>query len=187
MTSPENQSNPEEEGSSLPALLAGIAIVGVAAYLIFGSDGTDVGGNQADNPEVAAQKAGALGGPGRKRGVEDREVDDAEAAERKPRRNPALGAIPSEMAPPRQPEPIPEFKSTAEEIAFWEKRLNGAKMQLENRETFVARSQRRIDKAESADERNRAETTHKQVVSNRDEVKAKVEALEKKLAELRGE
>jgi len=186
MTSP-GSGQPEEEGSSLPALLAGIAIVGVAAYLIFGPDGSAPGadsGNQAVAGQVG--KDGKSGAPGRKVGVEDREIDSPDGPERKYRRNPAIGIPVNNVAPAPPPTPIPDFKTPEEEIAFWERRLKGLQAQLHSRETFVARSLRRIESAESADKRSQAEATHKTVVANRDEVKAKVDELEQKLVDLRG-
>ncbi len=186
MTSSESpQTAPEEEGSSLPALLAGVAIIGVAAYLIFGSDSPATADDDGKTPSADVQNNGALGAPGRKRGIQDQDVDAADGAKRKHRLNPALGELVTEMAPPRGPEKIPDFKSKEEELAFWEKRLTGAKAQLKNNETFVARSLRRIEKAETDAARTKAENTHKVVVRNRDAAKTKVEDLEKKLEGLR--
>ena len=186
MTAP-GSGQPEEEGSSLPALLAGIAIVGVAAYLIFGPDGSPPG---ADGGKQAAAdhagKNGKSGTPGRKVGVEDREIDSPDGPAKKYRRNPAIGMPVNDVAPPPPPKPIPDFKTPEEEIAFWEGRLKGLKAQLHSRETFVSRSQRRIDQAESADKRAQAEATHKTVTANRDELKSKVDELEQKLTDLRG-
>ena len=89
---------PEEEGSPLPAIIAGVGILGVAAFLIFGtgSGGEEATRSEADKASQSAQEGDkSAGAGGRVRGgIGARSVDDAQG---RPdgRRNPAIG-VPQE-------------------------------------------------------------------------------------------
>jgi len=185
--------NPEE-GSPLPAILAGVAILGVAAFLIFGtgSDGdeaTDESG-RAKSSQSANQASGADSGAkgGRVRGgVGARDIDDARGRPQT-RRNPKLGAPMEGMKldpKPRAKEPT-SFASAEEEIEYFEGKLRRAQQILEQRARFVERLEKVKKDAVSAEERNVAENRGKIVVENFDKQQKVVDELAAKVAKLKG-
>lgn len=194
MTSPSPSASPEEQGSPLPAIIAGVAILGVAAYLIFGSDATSSEtAAQGSGKSAALQSASehsAEGDPSAKvrGGVGARAVDEAKGA-RQARINPAVGApieglgmkMPAEA--PKKPE---SFASKAEEITYYEEQLGIEKEMLSKRALFLERVNKNILNAKTPEQKEIAESRGKTVQKNYDTQKEKVESIERRLAELRG-
>ena len=185
--------NPEE-GSPLPAILAGVAILGVAAFLIFGTGGgggetaTENGRAGAGSNQSADQGEAAVANGGRVRGgVQPRSIDDARGRP-ETRRNPKLGTPIEGMKLDPQPRPSepPNFTSPEEEIDYFEKKLVREQQILEQRGRFVERVERAKGSAASAQEREIAESRGKIVVDNFAEQQKVVDELEAKLAKLKG-
>ncbi len=183
--------NPEE-GSPLPAIIAGVAILGVAAFLIFGGGS----GEEATEKEASANSSqatdqsadAAAGRGGRVRGgVGARSIDDAKGRS-KPRRNPKLGPPMEGMKldPTPRPKEPPDFESAAEEIAWYEKKLEREREILVQRERFVERLDKVKKDAISAEDREVAEGRGKIVTDNYAKQQKVVEDLEKKLEGLKG-
>ncbi|MEM6990994.1 MAG: hypothetical protein AAF721_10865 [Myxococcota bacterium] len=183
----------EESGGLLPAIIVGAGILIVAALLIFDFGGSDDSG---DKSAAAAQgaKGGAAGsaaGGGKKGGVQSRPYDAAKGpapSKVNPRlRMPSVG-MNQAAAPP--PEEIPDFASTAEEIAWHEKKLAGAIKVRDDRKKFVERLPKvkeRIENGANPEEGLKAFDGRKKIVEdNYDRAVKKVEEIEAKLAELRG-
>lgn len=178
------------EGSPLPAILAGVAILAVAAFLIFGS-----GSDEQTAQEAPGAKAGQsamssdakAGAGGRVRGgVGARSADRAEQGS-STRRNPKLGA-PIEglkLNPSGPPEP-PSFDTKEEELAFFEKKLERERQLLDQRARFVERVEKAKREASSAEARGVAEGRHKIVTDNYAHQQKLVKELEAKVAGLKG-
>ncbi|MCA9663859.1 MAG: hypothetical protein KC486_36375 [Myxococcales bacterium] len=184
---------PEEEGSPLPAIIAGVGILGVAAFLIFGtgSGGEEATRSEADKASQSAQEGDkSAGAGGRVRGgIGARSVDDAQG---RPdgRRNPAIGVpqegmrlSPGTPKPKKKPE---SFDSIEEERAYYRAELVREKAMLERRYEFVKRLEKVKQDAASADEREVAESRGKIVEENYAKQQKVVEELEAKLEELGG-
>jgi len=181
-----------EEGSPLPAIVAGVAILGVAAFLIFGGGSSEEATEKASSAKSSqsADKASeaVAGGGGRVRGgVGARSIDDAQGRSTA-RRNPKLGTPMEGMKldpSPRSKEP-PDFQSAAEEIAYYEKKLEREREILAQRERFVERLEKVKKDAVSAEEREVAESRGKIVTDNYAKQQKVIEELEKKLEGLKG-
>jgi hypothetical protein len=189
---------PEEQGSPKLALLVGLAILGVAAFVIFGTGGATSGradaaksGGAADQAAAGAKSSVVEGNARVRGGVDARDVDEAqgraEPEAKKYRRNPALGEplegldlLPSE---PKKPE---TFATKAEEIAFYEQKLARERVILEKRSQFLDRVKTIRAGAKTAEEKQVAESRGKIVEDNFEEQQKVVGDLEKKLAGLKG-
>jgi hypothetical protein len=185
---------PEEEGSPLPAIIAGVGILGVAAFLIFGtgSGGEEATRSEADKASQSAQDGGkSAGAGGRVRGgIGARAVDDAQGRPDS-RRNPAIG-VPQEglrlspgMGKPKKKKPE-SFESIEAERAYYQAELTREKAMLDKRFEFVKRLEKVKRDAASADERQAAERRGKVVEENYAKQQKVVEDLEAKLEELGG-
>ncbi|NJK32469.1 MAG: hypothetical protein HC927_08680 [Deltaproteobacteria bacterium] len=193
MTSPDaKQSSQDGGGGLLPAVLAGAGILLVAGLLIFGGDDEKQAERSKDDK---AQSAAGLTSSGKgKAGVAARQADAPNTAKTEgPKVNPRIanaivtGGMSS--APPKE-EPS-SFGSSAEEIAYWEGELREANRMLEIRERAVES----IPKTEEAirngnDPVNGLKEFEKRkevVKANLEKAQKRVEDVEAKLAELRGE
>jgi hypothetical protein len=181
-----------EEGSPLPAIVAGVAILGVAAFLIFGGGSSEEATEKTSSAKSSqsADRAEEVvaGGGGRVRGgVGARSIDDAKGRSTA-RRNPKLGAPMEGMKldPTPRPKEPPDFQSAAEEIEYYEKKLEREREILVQRERFVERLEKVKKEAVSAEEREVAEGRGKIVTDNYAKQQQVVEELEKKLEGLRG-
>ncbi|HGG56507.1 MAG TPA: hypothetical protein ENK31_01790 [Nannocystis exedens] len=182
--------DPPVEGSPLPAILAGVAILAVAAFLIFGSgsseqateDARGAKGGQAGMSGDAKAGAG-----GRVRGGVGARAADAAQGRSGARRNPKLGSPIEGMKlnPSAPPEP-PNFESKEEEIAYFEKKLERERELLEQRARFVERVKKAVREAPSAEERSVAEGRSKIVSDNYAQQQEAVKELEAKVARLKG-
>jgi hypothetical protein len=96
--------------------------------------------------------------------------------------------LPTLPAPP--PEAIPDFKDKAEEIAYYERKLEVAKRSREQRLEFINRLPQAQRRAEQSDDPEAAranfERTRDVVEKNYRIADDKVKELERKLAQLRG-
>lgn len=193
MTSPSPSASPEEQGSPLPAIVAGVAILGVAAYLIFGSDATSSETATPGSGKSAALQAASdhsvAGDPSGKvrGGVGARSIDDAQGP-RQARINPAIGVHHEALGmkvPPEAPKKPESFASTDEEIAYYEEQLGVEKEMLEKRALFLERVNKNILNAKTPEQKQIAESRGKTVQRNYDTQKEKVESIERRLAELR--
>lgn len=186
----------DDPQGSLGAVLIGGAILLIAGLFIFwpasetaSPGGGGAGGNKAG---AAAQQANSAAEDGRSggglaQGIEARDVDPARGQQRSEARvTPGLLAPTRGMAP--VPPPTPErtsFASNAEELAYFEKKLEDARKDLDMRATFLERM-RKIEaqgKSAAEDERNAARA--KIVQKNYDSARLRVEELEKKVKALR--
>ncbi len=170
-------------------MLIGGAILVVAALLIFWPDGDSAsqtsGAGARGNSAQANAGSGAPGSGQSKGGVGAREHDPAEGRVTG-RINPALQTTSRTMAPARPPTPEPtSFNSAAEEIAYYEKRLDLARDNLETRTRFLGRMKKIKEEARTHADQDKAEARGKIVQENYDKAVAAVAELEKKLAELR--
>lgn len=173
----------------LPAVLAAGVILLLAGGLIFwpsDDEATEVPGKKPN--QTASMRAGDPSPSG----IKGREIDSA-TGRPKPRVNPALRLPELGTAPgPPPDEGPPDFQSKEEEIEWYEKRLSSAQSILENRRKFVERlpaarerfERRHPDPSTRDDAWQQREDT---VKDNLEKAQAKVEELEAKLAELRGE
>jgi hypothetical protein len=178
----------DEPQGSLGAVLIGVAVLAIAALLIFwpdsetaskaGKDGKDGAAGQGSN--VAG--GGAAGGVAR--GIQPRAIDPAEARSR-PQVTPGLLAPTSglAMSPERKPEPT-SFPSAAAEIAHFEKKLEQARADLTARTTFLERMKKQKDEAPIS-ETDTMNQRAKIVQNNYDRALARVEELEQKVAGLK--
>ena len=138
------QPDDDESGGLLPAIIVGAGILVVAALLIFDFGGGDDGAKDAKQTAAAAQRgkkgAEGKGGKAGKGGVESRPYD---APQRPPgsKLNPKIRLPNLGMSPTAAPAPeeIPDFQSTAEEIAWYEKKLAGARKIRDDRQKYVER------------------------------------------------
>lgn len=189
-----SQTDEEESGGLLPAIIVGAGILVVAALLIFDFGDDD---KKSENKAAAAAQDGKGGSKdgsakGGKGGVQSRPYDAAKGRAES-RMNPAIklppvGMAPSGAAPP--PETVPDFANTAEEIAWFEKKLAGAKKIRDDRKKFVERLPRvkeRIEAGPNPDEGLKSFEGRKKIVEdNFDKAQKKVDEIEAKLTELRG-
>lgn len=185
-----------EEGSLLPALIVGGGIVLVVALLLIsgrgGDEAKDHGPQKITTERSGSQAAATLEGARGKGGVAAREVDDPSRPARRGRLNPAV-ALPEGlgMAPtvPVDDTP-PVFTSRADEIAWYEKKLDEAIRVRDNRQSFVDRLPRMRERLEQGSTPEEARQTYERrarvVEDNLDKAKARVEEYERKLAALRG-
>ncbi len=178
------------EGSPLPAILAGVAILAVAAFLIFGSGSSEQATEEAPGAKSAqsamsSDAKASAGGPVRG-GVGARATDRAQGRSGT-RVNPKLGS-PVEglkLNPSGPPEP-PSFDTKEEELAFFEKKLERERQLLDQRARFVKRVEKAKREASSAEERGVAEGRHKIVSDNYAHQEMVVKDLEAKVAGLKG-
>ena len=190
-----NGNDEEESGGLLPAIVVGAGILVVAALLIF--DFGDSDDAQGDKSASSAQDGGhgngaAGNGKGRKGGIQSRPYDAAKGRNGgriNPAVLPKLGGMSTQTAAP-PPEKPPTFASTAEEIAWVEKKLVGAKRIRDDRKKFVERLPRvkeRIEAGADAERGLKSFDGRKKIVEdNYDKAVKKVEELEAKLTKLRG-
>lgn len=180
----------EEERSLLPAVVAAAVILLLAAALIFwpsDDDGSDTDA-RADRSSDHSQ---ARAGNEVEGGIRGREIDEA-TGRPKPRINPAL-RLPELGTAPAPPDPgPPEFETTEDEIAWYEKRLDAARAQVKNRERFVERLPRARERFEerypdAATRREAWQQREDTVRDNLEQARARVTELETKLSELRGD
>lgn len=187
----------DEEQNLLPTVLAGAGILVVAALLIFWPSDDDKGGS-ADGKAAASGsgKGEAAGGgaAGRAAGVGARSIDAPTTPEGRGTRNPAIklpaggrGMAPVPEATPTDPPPT---ASTADKIAFYEKRLEQAIRVRDTRKQFVDRlpeMQSRIEQSKDPDAGMKTFEKRKAIVEdNYAKAQADVDDIEKKLAALRG-
>ena len=177
----------EEPQGSLGAVLIGGAILLVAALLIFWPSSESASGAGADGSgsrSGGVQGSDIVGGAGQSvRGITPREVDPAEG---KARAQPAFMAPNQGMTMMPNPKPEPtSFPSAAAEIAHFEKKLEQARANLEQRATFLERMKRIKDNAKNAADLARAESRSVIVQQNYDKAKQVVTDLEQKIAGLR--
>jgi hypothetical protein len=191
------ESAKDEDSSLLPTVLAGAAILVVAALLIFwpSGEGEDKGKTADKAAAAAGGKGEAEGGQGgRAAGVGAREIDAPTTPEARGTRNPAIkmpaggnGMAPVPEAVPKDP---PAEASTTDKIAFYEKRLEQAVRIRDTRKKFVDRLpevQARVESSPNPDEGMKAFAKRKTIVDdNYAKAQADVADIEKKLAELRG-
>lgn len=164
----------------------------VAALLIFDfGDDEETQGDKSANAARAGEAEGGGGGAGaNKGGVQSRPYDPAEGP--KSRLNPAikLPNVGMAPAPPPTPEEPPEFSNTAEEIAWYEKKLAGAIKIRDARKKFVERLPKvkeRIEAGPNPEEGLASFEGRKKIVEdNYASAQKDVEEIEAKLAELRG-
>ena len=181
----------EEGGGLLPAIVVGAGILVVAALLIFdfGDDKDSDGDKSANAAQAGAAEGGGSRAGANKGGVPSRPYDPAEGP--KSRRNPAIKLPNVGMAPaPAAPEGPPEFSNTAEEIAWYEKKLAGAIKIRDARKKFVERLPKvkeRIEAGPNPEEGLESFEGRKKIVEdNYASAQKDVEEIEAKLAELRG-
>ncbi|MBK6918333.1 MAG: hypothetical protein IPH07_13135 [Deltaproteobacteria bacterium] len=178
-------------------IIAGAAVVIAIVVAIIAwprSDDSQTGakrkGNAASRADDDKGTVAAAKGPAG--GVAPRAYDEATPPSRSGRINPAVRLPSLGMAPDTTPrdEGPPTFKSTAEEIAWYEKKLEQAEKALEDRKTFYDRlpgMRERIEKGpDPARNLQTFEGRKKIVEENYAKAQADVLALERKLAELRG-
>lgn len=201
-TETDPRSDGDEEQSFLPTILAGAAILAIAALLIFWpSDEDDAKAAQADAKGQAARagssaqgRQSGAGGGGSAKGVARRDFDAATQPAGRGRLNPAVKTVTGKgMAPPPEamPEHPPANASTEDKIAFYEKRLEAAIRNRDHRKLNTERLARAKERAESQDNPQAAlaafERRKEIVQSNYEKAKKDVEDLEATLAELRGQ
>jgi hypothetical protein len=196
MTSPDPKSTPNtagEGGGLLPALLAGAGILLVAGLFIFGGDDEQQADGKTKDQKTAtadAQKAGRVGGVG---GVGSRPTDGASQSSRpKPRLNPRIAnAVVTEgMAPsPNKKTEPTTFKSTEDEIAYWEAELRAAETNLDMRERASEMAPATAEKIREKGDPNEIAQFERRlqvVADNLEKAKARVAEVEGKLEDLRG-
>jgi len=171
----------------------GLLVAVFAIIALWPSDDAKKGGGKGG--ATASRTGGAAGaiaaaGEG-EGGVKPRAYDEPQQS-RTGARNPAVKLPPVGMAPdtvPQDDKP-PVFQNTAEEIAWYEKKLVSAQKNLESRKKFVDRLpavRERIEKGPDAEKQLEAfEGRSKIVKDNYDRAVAMVAELERKLTELRG-
>lgn len=182
----------------MPALLGAGAVAAIVALVLMWPSGDKTDRAGADASGKARTTANAAGkGPGGGAaaaggGVAARENDDPNAASVVGKRNPAVRLPNVGLAPEPPPAPAepPAFATKAEEIAWYEKKLEQAKKTRDARQTFVDRLPRvreRLEKNPDAARQLEAFEGRKKIVEdNYTKAVADVNSLERKLAELRG-
>lgn len=186
-----------EEGnkSMLPVLIGGAAILAVFALIAFWPGKSSTSGSDGDKKAAAAGQDGdrqGKGGAGQG-GVQARDYDEPSAPERPGRRNPAV-RLPNVGMSPEAPAPKddtpPVFASKAEEIAWYERRLEQANEVLSARQKFAERLPKvkeKIEQAPNSEQQLQAFEQRKKIVEdNYAKAQADVADIEKKLAQLRG-
>lgn len=184
----------EESGGLLPAIVVGAGILVVAALLIFDFGDSDDAqdGKTASSARDGSHGNGAVAdGKGHKGGIQSRPYDAAKGR-KGGRINPAvlpkLGGMSTQAAP--EPQKPPTFANTAEEIAWIEKKLVGAKRMRDDRKKFVERLPKvraRIEAGADPEKGLKSFDGRKKIVEdNYDKAVKKVEELEDRLTELRG-
>lgn len=197
------QQDDDSEGGLLPAILVGAGLLAVVALLLFGGGDDDEAGKGKDGQDKAAAAQGAArgggaAGGGAQGGVAARPIDapSRKAAPGSARINPAVKPVGMGMAPqgiPQRDDKPPEGASTDELINWYEKKLTVAQRMLESRQTFKDRLpqiQERIENSDSPERDKQLEAFEgrkKLVEKNYETAKQKVEDIEAKLVELRGE
>ncbi len=184
----------DDPQGSLGAVLIGGAILLIAGLFIFWpqSDTTTTATRTAAG-QSAAQGSNSLvsgkdgGDGGIVRGIDPRDIDPAQAAQRVQARLTAGVQAPNlQMAPAPTPAPEPtSFDSTAEEIAYVEKKLTLARADVEARAVFVDRMQKILQKGKTADEDERNAARAKIVQQNYETARARVTELEARLKSLK--
>lgn len=175
------------------AMLIGGAILVIAGLLIFwpGGDRATSGGKPGGRPggsQSQSSQASAGGAGGVALGVAPGDADPARARDAN-RVSPGIlpggnGSI--SLAPPSPPQPEPtSFASVAEELRYYEKKLERARQDLSLRSTFVERSKKARDAANSTEAREQAERRHQVVEQNYNTANQTVTELEKKVTEIK--
>jgi hypothetical protein len=192
-------SAPPAQGESgrgvLPVVIGGAVILAVFALIAFWPGDSTSTGSGADKKAASASERGEGGraGGGGGGGVQAREYDEPSAPTRPGKRNPAV-RLPNVGMSPEAPAPKddtpPTFGSKAEEIAWYERKLEQAQEVLEARQKFAERLPKvreKIEQAPNAEQQLQAFEQRKKIVEdNFAKAQADVADLEKKLAELRG-
>jgi hypothetical protein len=148
-----------------------------------------VNASGADGAQAASAGAADRGVVG---GVPARAYDDPSRPPGKPQINPAVKLPAVGMAPsvPPKEEP-PAFANRQEEIAWYERKLEQAIKARDSREKFAERLpqiRKRIEQSDNPKEGLAAFEGRKKIVEdNFTKAKAKVEEIEQKLRELRGQ
>lgn len=158
------------------------------------SDSADAGSKRKGNAASRAEddKGTVASAKGRAGGVAPRAYDEATPPSRSGRINPAVRLPALGMAPDPAPQDDapPVFKSTAEEIAWYENKLDLAEKALADRKTFYDRlpgMRERIEKGpDPARNLQTFEGRKKIVEENYAKAQAEVLEIERKLKELRG-
>ena len=173
----------------------GLLVAVLAIVALWPGDPSDGRGGRSGSSDGSRsdKSSGALAAAGgaREGGVKSRDYDSPSQS-RGGVRNPAVKLPPVGMAPDTQPrdETPPVFESKAAEIAWYEKKLESAKKNVESRKKFVDRLpavRERIEKGPDPDKQLEAfEGRSKIVKDNYDRAMATVVELEKKLSQLRG-
>lgn len=191
----------EREGGLLPAILVGLGLLAVVGLLVFGgSDGDDAKADGAKSAAAdgAGKAAGGAAGRAGEGGVPARPYDKASAAPvgsariNPAVRLPAVGMAPQGSEGTRRDDKPPEDATEEELITWYEKQLEEAQRNLERRKVFKGRLpgiRQRIEESnhpQKDKELESFETRAKVVSDNLDRAQAKVDEIEKKLAELRG-
>ena len=187
------------EGGLVPAILAGAGILAVVGLLVFWPSGDEDAKNTTQDDKSAARANSKSGSAARANGdaargqggVAARTVDDATPG------SSAVGKINPSLLPKNvgmapgipQEEPPPKFNNVEDEIAFYEKRLEKARTELESREKNVERlaktKQAAEDSPDPAAAMARYEQSKKIVEDNLAKAKKKIADLEEKLTSLR--
>ena len=191
----------EDPQGSLGAVLIGGAILVIAGLFIFwpDSESTTDARRTAASGATAEQGSNAVAGRGTKsgsarggagRGVDPRDIDPAHPQAKKDpdaRVTPGLHApMGLSTAPPPVPTPEPtSLATTAEEIAYVEKKLVQARADLDARAVFLERMEKIQQKSKSVDEDERNAGRAKIVKQNYENARVRVEELEKRLKSLR--
>lgn len=188
----------------MPAILAGAGILAVVALLVFwpsGNDDADKDGRSASKAGDSAGSArgGGKGGKGAAAGgggVAARSADDPSklaSGQLGGKRNPAVPRLEGMgMAPGVPAEELPpKFKSVEEEITWYEGKLDGANTMLETRQKAVDRLPKAKERAAQGDNAEdqlaRLAAREGTIKENFKRAQEKVDEIEAKLAELRGE
>ncbi len=181
----------EDAQGSLGAILIGAAILLIAGLLIFWPGGSDsTTGAQGANASSQGGQQSAHSADGRsaagQRGIAPRESDPAKGRVSPHVRSGLIAPSVHDLAMMPTPPPEPtSFASLAEEIAYYEKKLQQAQVDLEARTTFLERM-RRKQSAEPVSDHDRNVQRANIVQKNYDSARARVTELEQKLAFLRG-
>ncbi len=179
---------PEEPQGSLGAVLIGAAVLVVAGLLIFWPDGDTARQRGGKGDKVSAQQGSDVSDDdaalGKGRGIAPRENDPAEARSR-PQVTPGLLAETKGLAmlPERKPEPT-SFPTPAAELAYLEKKLELARGDVTSRSLFLDRM-KKIQAEAPISETDRNAQRAQVVQENYDKAVDRVEALERKIAELK--
>lgn len=184
----------DDPQGSLGAVLIGGAILLIAGLFIFWPQ-SDTTATRTPAGQGAAQGSNSLasgkdgGDGGLVRGIDPRDIDPAQAAQAARVQARLTAGVQSpnlQMAPAPTPTPEPtSFDSTAEEIAYVEKKLALARSDVEARGVFVDRMQKILQKGKTADEDERNAARAKIVQQNYETARARVTELEARLKSLK--